>query len=83
MPPGRSVSRRDRLIIRVTIACCVTLPWPVAFLTHNRIAAGAAFLIPAMIGGALLRRRGWKSALGPARETDRDAQTHDRDSDSL
>jgi hypothetical protein len=57
------MSNADRLVIRVTVAACLVLPWPVAVLTHDYLAASATCLGPALIGGAILKRRGWRSPL--------------------
>ena len=53
------MKRRDLIVIWVTVACGLVLPWPVAILTHNANAAVAAVLVPVLVGGAILRRRGW------------------------
>jgi len=53
------MSGADRLVIRVTVVTCLVLPWPVAVLTRDSLAAGAACLGPALVCGAILKRRGW------------------------
>jgi hypothetical protein len=55
------VQPRDRLVIFLTVATCVVLPWPVAILNHNYEAAVAAVLGPALVGAKTLGRRGWRA----------------------
>jgi hypothetical protein len=57
---GQEQEVTDVAVLIATAVVCLILPWPVALLTHSYMAAGAAFLVPALIGSAVLRRRGWK-----------------------
>jgi hypothetical protein len=51
----------ERRLFVGTAVVCLILPWPVAALTHSEQLAGAAFLVPALVFGLVLRRRGWKA----------------------